>query len=123
MKNKLIAMINEWLNFESATKEDYGEVTFDMARANYNEYQSELKKKQQHYLKQLCEEIKTAAKLGKLSTTTLYTQEKDFMTDDFLQELDTYFTSRGFKTKTEPYLYSMLKRYLRISWEDNNNEF
>jgi hypothetical protein len=121
MKNKLIAMINDWLNFESATKEDYGEVTFDMARANYKEYEQQIKKEQQNYLKQLCEKIKTEAKLGKLSITTLYTQEEKFMTDDFLQELKTYFISRGFKVKEKDHVYSMLKKSLRISWEEDNN--
>ena len=122
MKNKFIAMINSWLNFESATKEDYGEVTFDMARANYNQYEQELKKKQQNYLKQLCESIKAEAKCGRLSTTTLYTGEEKFMTDDFLKELNTYFISKGFKVKEEYYIYSMSKKYLRISWEDDNND-
>ena len=121
--NKIISAINSWLNFESAAKEDYGDVTFDMARANYKEYEQELKKEQQKYLQQLCEEIKTEAKLGRLSIATLFTQEKKFMTDDFLQELNTYFISRGFKVKEENYSYSMFKRYLRISWEeDTNNE-
>ncbi len=122
MKSKFIAMINEWLNFESATREDYGDVTFDMARANYNQYEQELKKKQQNYLKQLCENIKTESRWGNLSTTTLYTREEEFMTDDFLQELKIYFMSRGFKVEEEKHLYSMLKRCLRISWEEDNND-
>lgn len=121
MKNKLITMINEWLNFESATKEDYGEVTFDMARANYKKYELNLKTKQQVYLKQLCERIKTESRLGHLSTTTLYTREEEFMTDDFLQELKIYFMSRGFKVKEENHLYSMIKKCLRISWEVEAN--
>ena len=118
MKNKIISIINEWLNFESATKEDYGDITFDMARANYNEYEQELKKQQQNYIKELCEEIKLMSRAGKLSTTTFYTQQEKFMTDDFLQELKTYFTSRGFKVKEENYIYSMITKYLRISWEE-----
>ena len=122
MKNKFIAAINSWFDFESAAKEDYGEVTFDMARANYKEYESDLKAKQQNYLKQLCEKIKTESRWGKLSTTTLYTREEEFMTDDFLQELKIYFMSRGFKVKEENYSYSMIKKYLRISWEENNDD-
>lgn len=121
MKNKLITMINSWLNFESVTKEDYGDVTVDMARANYKEYEQKLKMEQQNYLKQLCEKIKTEAKRGKLSTTTLYTRDEEFMTDDFLQELNTYFISKGFKVKEVDHVYSMLKKSLRISWEENNN--
>lgn len=118
MKNKIIAAINSWLNFESATKEDYGDVTFDMARANYKEYEKDIKRKQQKYINELCEEIKLMSRAGKLSIATLYTREEKFMTDDFLQELNTYFTSRGFKVKEENHICSMIKKCLRISWEE-----
>lgn len=123
MKNKFISMINEWLNFESATREDYGEVTVDMARANHKEYEQDIKRQQQNYIKQLCEEIKLMSRAGKLSTTTLDTHSDDFITYDFLQELITYFTSKGFKVEEEHSTLGVYRAWLRISWkEDNNND-
>ena len=111
-------MIKDWFNFESATKEDYGDVTVDMARANYKEYENGIKQQQQNYIKELCEDIKVQARSGRLSIRTLYTRENDFMTDNFLQELIPYFTSRGFKVKEEPSYINPYRNHLRISWEE-----
>ena len=94
-------ILMNWLNFESATREDYGDVTVDAARSNYKEYEQDIKKQQQKYIKQLCEEIKLMARSGRLSTTTLNTRSEDFMTYDFIKELILYFTSRGFQVKEE----------------------
>lgn len=117
MKNKLIAAINSWFNFESATNEDYGDVTVDMARANYNQYEQDIKRQQQKYIKELCEEIKLMSRAGKLSTMTLDTREADFMTYDFIKELDSYFKSKGFITKEEGTNFSN-RVWLRISWNE-----
>ena len=123
MKNKLISMLNEWFNFESALKEDYGDVTVDMARANYKEYEQMIKGKQQKYIKILCEDIKIAARSGKLNFRTSAVDSEEFMTQDFLQELKTYFLSKGFKVRQEIHPSSFTKHCLVISWEeDNNNE-
>ena len=111
-------MINKWFNSKNTTNEDFGNATIDMARSNYKEYKQKIKNQQQNYLEMLCEDIKSAAKSGKLSTTTYGVKSEDFMTDDFLQELHTYFTSRGFKVKEEPYMWNYYRPCLRISWEE-----
>jgi hypothetical protein len=115
-------IIKEWLNFESATREDFGDITVDIARAKYKEYEQGIKKQQEKYIKQLCEKIKCRAKAGKLSVTTLDTNSEEFVTYDFLQELIPYFTSRGFKVEEKRSTLGIYKTWLRISWEDDNNE-
>ena len=123
MKNKLIAMINSWLDLESALKEDSDDVTFDMARSKYEEYEQDIKDEQQKYIKRLCRDIKIAARSGRLTFRTESVNSEEFMTYDFLQELNTYFSSRGFKVEEEIHPYSFTKPCLVISWkEDANNE-
>lgn len=114
-------MIKEWLNFENATRGNYDDVMVDMARANYSEYEQDIKRQQQRYIKELCEEIKLMSRAGKLSTITLDTREADFMTYDFIKELDLYFKSKGFTTKEESYSCSN-RIWLRISWEEKTND-
>ena len=114
-------MIKNWLNFESATKED-DDITVDAARANYKKYEQGIKKQQQAYMGKLRQQIMHEAELGRLSTITLNTNDDDFMTYDFLQELDTYFTSRGFKVRKEHSKLGIYKAWLRISWEEKTND-
>ena len=121
MKDKLLEIIKSWFNFENIMKEDYYDVTLDTARSNYKQYEQSIKEQQQKYIKMLCKDIKIAARSGKLNFITMAVGSEEFMTQDFLQELNKYFSSRGFKVEEEIHPYSFSEHGLIISWEEDNN--
>lgn len=101
--------IKNWLNGN-------GGITVDIAKANYKKYEDSLKRIQKAYINGLCHGIKTEARKGKKSITTVDTCY-DFMTYEFMYEVKEYFEQRGFKVKEESNRTGILKSWLRIIWE------
>jgi hypothetical protein len=92
------------------------DITVDVARDNYKKYEDGLEKMRKTYIKGLCDQIKTEARKGHKSITTLDTCY-DFVTYEYLEDLKEYFEQRGFKVKEESNHTGILKSWLRISWE------
>lgn len=113
-------MFKKWIksasDFDNAVSED---VNVDIARANYAEYEKDIKEKQQKYIKELCKRIKEDARKGCKSITTFWDLYEKFLTYDFqMNEIMPYFTQRGFKVTEESSTTGVLETWLRISWED-----
>lgn len=92
------------------------DVNVDIARANYQKYQDELKEIQKNYIKTLCDRIKLASRDGCKSIKTANLLN-DFMTYEFMMEMKEYFEQRGFCVKEESNNSGALTSWLRISWE------
>lgn len=101
--------IKNWLNCNE-------DMTVDIARSNYKKYEDGLEKMRKAYIKGLCDQIKTDARKGYKSTTTLDTCY-DFVTHEYLEELKEYFEQRGFIVREESAHTGVLKSWLRIIWE------
>lgn len=104
-----IEKIKNWLNGDDG-------ITVDIARANYKKHEDSLNRMRNTYIKELCKSIKIEARKGYKSITTADTCY-DFMTYEFLEEIQEYFEQRGFKVKEESNRTGVLKSWLRISWE------
>jgi hypothetical protein len=91
-------------------------ITVDIAKSEYKKHKDDLEKMRKAYLKGLCDEIKTEARKGRKSTTTLDTCY-DFVTYEYLKEVKEYFEQRGFTVKEESNRTGILKSWLRIIWE------
>ena len=92
------------------------DVTADIARDNYKKYERQLKKMQASYIRGLCDQIKSEARSGKKSITTVDTCY-DFFTYEFMAEVKEYFEKRGFNVKEESNRTGVLKSWLRIRWD------
>lgn len=92
-------------------------LTVDVARANNQKHLEELKRKQQEYKLELCNEIRWGSLRGRTSVTTYNANGFcGFVTRDYLEnDLKNYFESKGFTTKFID--YDDGDGYLRISWE------
>ena len=102
-------------NIKNWFKNDNG-ITVDDARNSYKKYEDGLEKMRKAYIKGLCDQIKTDAKKGYKSTTTLDTCY-DFVTHEYLEEIKKYFEQRGFTVKEESNRTGVLKSWLRIRWD------
>lgn len=101
--------IKNWFN-------GYGDTTVEVARDIRKKHEDDLEKMRKAYIKELCDQIKTDARKGCKSTTTVDTLY-DFITYEYLNELKEYFEQRGFKVKEESNRTGILKSWLRIIWE------
>lgn len=104
-----IEKIKNWLNNNNG-------ITVDIAKSEYKKYEYGLEKMRKAYLNGLCDQIKTDARKGYKSTTTLDTCY-DFVTYEYLEDVKKYFEQRGFIVKEESNHKGVLKSWLRISWD------
>lgn len=113
-KNKIKNWIKDVINlgFSDATDD----INVDIARANYQKYQDELKQQQKDYIKTVCDRIKIESRNGCRSIETANLLN-DFMTYEFMMKLKEYFEQRGFQVKEESNSSGILTSWLRISWE------
>ena len=91
------------------------DVNVDIARANYQKYQDELKEIQKNYIKTVCDKIKIASRDSYKSIETVNSLS-DFMTHEFMMEMKEYFKQRGFCVKEESDKSGFITSWLRISW-------
>lgn len=114
-------MFKDWIkylwNLGMDTSDD---INIDIARANYQKHQNDLKRKQNDYIKTLCGAIKVDARKGKKYIDTLNVLEKDFMTAEFIIEMKTYFEQRGFKADVTN--CGLSRCWLRISWDEGEEQ-
>ena len=113
MKNKIKNWIKDIINFGIQDTTD--DVNVDIAKANYQKYQDELKEIQKKYIKTICDRIKLASRDGYKSIETANSLN-NFMTYEFMMEMKEYFEQRGFCVKEEINNSGVLKSWLRISW-------
>ena len=116
-------MFKEWIrdifNLSVAVSDD---VNIDVAKANYQKYQDDLKRERKEYIKTLCNEIKTRSRRGRKSVQTL--ESTDYlMTPELMMEIKEYFEQRGFRVIEKRHNYGVICSWLEISWdeEDVNN--
>ena len=114
IKDKIKNWIRDAINLGMTDTAD--DVNVDIARANYQKYQDELKQRQKNYIKTVCDRIKIASRDGCKSIETANLLN-DFMTYEFMMELKEYFEQRGFQVKEESSSSGVLTSWLRISWE------
>jgi hypothetical protein len=116
-------MFKDWIkdlwNFSMDTSDD---VNIDIARANYQKHQDDLKRNQNDYIKTLCRKIKAAARDGRKYIETLHAFDEDFMTTEFIYEMKEYFEQRGFDAKIETYHYGIDYPWLKISWHEGDKQ-
>ena len=112
-KNKFTNWLRDMFNLGMVISND---VHIDIAKANYQKYQDDLKRKREEYLKALCQEIKIVSRGGLTYITTANLKE-EWMTYEFLMEMKDYFEQRGFNVKEEHNYYGVLTSWLKISWE------
>ena len=113
IKNKIKKLLKDVDNLDMVINDD---VNIDIARANYQKYQDDLKQRQKEYIKTLCNEIRKCSRQGWKSVTTEDLSCK-FMTYEFMMELKEYFEQRGFNVKEESFKTGRITSWLRISWE------
>lgn len=114
IKDKIKNWIRDAINLGMTDTTD--DVNVDIARANYQKYQDELKQQQKNYIKTVCDRIKIASRDGGKSIETANLLN-DFMTYEFMMELKEYFEQRGFQVKEECNSSGVLTSWLRISWK------
>lgn len=93
------------------------DVTIDIAKANYQKYQDELKQKQKEYIKEVCNAIRIRSREGHTLCVTKSAWDCDYMTNEFLIEMKEYFEQRGFKVEKQGYNADSSDAWLKISWE------
>ena len=113
MKNKIKNWIKDIINL--GIQDTIDDVNVDIARANYQKYQDELKEIQKNYIKTVCDRIKIASRDGCKSIET-ENSLADFMTHEFMMEMKEYFEQRGFCVKEESNKSDLITSWLRISW-------
>ena len=113
MKNKIKNWTKDIINL--GIQDTIDDVNVDIARANYQKYQDELKKIQKNYIKTVCNKIKIASRNGCKSIETV-SSLTDFMTHEFMMEMKEYFEQRGFCVKEESNKSGLITSWLRISW-------
>ena len=84
MKNKIKNCIKDIINL--GIQDTIDDVNVDIARANYQKYQDELKEIQKNYIKTVCNKIKIASRDGCKSIKTVNSLA-DFMTHEFMMEM------------------------------------
>lgn len=85
-------------------------VSIDEVKQLYSEYQLELRQKQNEYITNLCERIKNEARSGSTEVYVMKCESK-CLTEQYMKQLDNYFSSQGFDTQYNP-------SFLKISWKD-----
>lgn len=105
--------------FEWIKKDNAENITADIARENNQKYQDELKRKQQEYKLELCDEIARSSLRGDIYVATYHTDHYEFITREYLEnDLKGYFESKGFNVKLRDVCDESC--YLRISWDINS---
>ena len=113
-------MFKNWIrNIFNLGVEVSDDVNIDIAMANYQKYQEDLKVRQKAYIKTLCNKIKIASRDGFKFIDTLELNSESFMTQPFLMEIKEYFEQRGFKVEKLCTIYH-LPTLLRIHWDEGD---
>ena len=114
-------MFKDWIkDMFTLDMEVSDDVNVDIARANYQKYQDDLKCKQTNYIKTVCQRIKILSREGKQYIKTLSEGEEPFITRYFIQEMKEYFEKRGFKVQKNHDYYGT--PYLKISWDEGDKQ-
>lgn len=112
-------MFKDWIRdiFNlGAPENENDDVNIDIAKANYQKYQDELKQQQKEYIKILCNEIKKKSRTGhRYIWTDDYTCT--FMTPEFMAEMKEYFEQRGFCVAEKNNGYGVRYTWLEIRWD------
>lgn len=101
---------------KSMTFVDEKDFSINTAQENYQKYLDDLSIKQNDYKKQLCRDIQKSARKGFKNLRTLFIGDENFITEDYLLELQIYFKEKGFKTEIQKGVFS--GHSLVIKWED-----
>lgn len=116
-------MFKDWIkDLFNLGVEASDDVNIDIARANYQKHQDDLKRNQNDYIKTLCGKIKVASRDGRKYIETLGVCDEDFITREFLGEMKEYFEQRGFDVKTENHYYGIDYPWLKISWHEGDKQ-
>ena len=112
-------MFKDWIKdlWNLGMTESSDDVNVDIAKANYQKHQDYLKQQQDEYIKNVCRKIKLESRRGDKYTDTLCVKDREFMTQEFLYEMKTYFEQRGFQADITFRPYGPTDMWLRIRWE------
>ena len=112
-------MFKDWIKdlWNLGMMEASDDVNIDIAKANYQKHQDDLKHQQDEYIKNVCRKIKQESRLGDKYTDTLCVNDKEFMTQEFLHEMKAYFEQRGFQADIADHPFGSYGPWLRIRWE------
>lgn len=110
IKDKIKNWLRDVTNLGVDTSDD---VNVDIARANYQKYQDELKKKRKEYIKTLCYRIKSQSRDGYKHIATM-NFSNEIMSFEFIDELRVYFEQRGFEVVER---HGVFEGWLEISWQ------
>ena len=115
-------MFKNWIRdmFDLSNIKFDDDVNIDIAKANYQKYQDDLKEKQTNYIKTVCGRIKVASRDGDKFIDTFALRDEAFMTYEFMMEMKEYFEHRGFKVVEKRNCYGAIKTWLRISWDEED---
>lgn len=92
------------------------DIDINIAKANYQQYQEDLKQQQKEYIKTLCNQIKAYSRGGWEYVDT-YELSSRLNTPEFRAEMKEYFEQRGFVVQEKSANYGVLETWLQIRWD------
>lgn len=113
-------MFKDWIkDLWNLSMDTSGDVNIDIARANYQKYQGELRQQQKDYIKTLCSRIKFKSRDG-----WKYVDTEDLPgclnTNEFRIEMKEYFEQRGFHVEEKTSTYGLIRSWLKIRWDEGD---